>query len=470
METYSRHESESERNHKRRSGWHGYRPRNYSDITSSFIRLGRRVPAVLYEPCPLNRSAHNGRGGSSENEDAGNHTVKTYPIAILIMHSDEDYLTFSTGPELARRGFKALCANVMNKEGILFTQNEKLECVKAAVEYLRSREDVDKIILMGHSGGASLLTAYQCLAENGKDVFFGPEKLFPWQPRHDMPPADGLMLLDANWGNAVMQLFSLDPAVTDETSGKSLNPSLDLFRPENGFDPDGSTFDEVFIRKYQLAQGQRNMRLIASARERLEKINAGEGSYDDDEPFIIPGAAQSFFNNKLYAQDIRLMSHTHDLQFLLHADSSVTKEIVHSVRRAENPVTMTGSFWEGARFLSVKTFLSSYAIRTEEDFGYDEDHVWGIDWSSSYAAAPGNVAKIHVPTLVMGMTGGWEYLASETIYNMSAAKDKCLIFVEGASHRLKTAKEYESYRGQFGDTQKLVHDYAADWLTSGGRF
>lgn len=459
MEQYSQHDKEHEKNrdrkHKKRRG---RRPWNYTDVKSVFIRLGKRIPAVLYESSDSEPSAQ------QEN------TQTNSEIAVLVMHSDEDYLTFSTGPELARRGFKTLCANVMNKEGILFTQNEKLECVKEAVEYLRSLDGVKKIVLMGHSGGASLLTAYQCMAENGRDVFSGPEKLFPWKAHHDMPPADGLMLLDANFGNAAMQLFSLDPAVTDETSGKNLDSSIDLFNPENGFDPAGSTFSAEFIRKYQSAQGQRNMRLVGAAQERLEKINAGEGLYDDDEPFIIPGAAQSFFNNKLFAQDIRLMSHTHDPQLLLHADGSITEEIVHSVRHAENPTSMTGSFWEGARFLSVKNYLSSYAIRTEEDFGYDEDHVWGIDWSSSYAAAPGNVTKIHVPTLIMGMTGGWEYLASETIYNMSAAEDKHLIFVEGASHKLKTAKEYEQYKGQYGDTLKLVHDYVADWLTEDDRF
>ncbi|MGN1191892.1 MAG: alpha/beta hydrolase [Dorea sp.] len=451
MEQSRRHEIK----HKRG----GHRPWSYSDVTSKFVRLGRRIPAVLYEA-----SVEEQTEGRNENgEQCSN-------IAVLVMHSDEDYLTFSTGPELARRGIRTLCANVMNKEGILYTQNEKMECVKEAIEYLRSLEGVEKIILMGHSGGASLLTAYQCMAENGKDVFSGPEKLFPWHAEHELPPADGLMLLDANWGNAVMQLFSLDPAVTDEKSGKNLDASIDLFNPENGFDPNGSTFSDEFIRRFQTAQGQRNMRLVAAAQERLEKINSGEGLYEDDEPFIIPGASQSFFNNRLFAQDIRLMSHTKEPQLLIHADGSITEEIVHSVRHAENPVSMTGSFWEGARILSVKNYLSSYAVRTEEDFGYDEDHVWGIDWSSTYAAAPGNVQGIHVPTLVMGMTGGWEYLAAETIYNMSAAEDKHLSFVEGASHKLKTAKEYEEYRGQFGDTLKLVHDYVADWLTEEGRF
>lgn len=314
------------------------------------------------------------------------------------------------------------------------------------------------------------MTAYQCMAENGKDVFAGSEKLYPWHAHHDLPPADGLMLLDSNWGNATMQVFSLDPAVTNENSGRNLDSSIDLFNPANGFDPKGSTYSQDFITKFQRAQSERNRKLIDRAEERLRLLEKGEGLYDDDEPFIVPGGAQSFFNNRLFAQDVRLMSHTKDEQLLIHPDGSVTEEIVYSVRKAENPVSMTGSYREGARYLTVRDFLSSYAIRTEENFGYNEDRVWGVDWDSSYAAAPGNVKKIHVPTLVVGMTGGWEYLASETIYEMSAADDKHLAFVEGANHKFHPAKEYEAYPGQFGDTMKTLHDYVADWLLEEGRF
>ena len=70
-------------------------------------------------------------------------------------------------------------------------------------------------------------------------------------------------------------------------------------------------------------------------------------------------------------------------------------------------------------------------------------------------------------TLVMGMTGGWEFLADETIYKMSASADKHIAFVEGTSHRFTPAGEYETYPGQFGNTMKLLHDVAADWLTDG---
>lgn len=419
------------------------------EIQTTFFPVAERVPGVLYEPKGL------------EVEKL---------TTVLVMHSDEDYLTCPTGPELAKRGFRVLCANVMSKEGMFFSQIDKMRAVKAAVEALRALPRVGAIVLMGHSGGATLMSAYQCIAENGAQVFQGPEKILPYPDDTKLPPADGVMLLDANWGNAAMQLFSLDPAVTDETSGMDLDPQLNLFLPENGFDPAGSTFSDDFIRTFQKAQGERNNRLLNYALERLQAIESGKGKYIDDEPLVIPGADQVFMNNKLYAQDIRLMSHTKDPHPLIHADGSVTNEIVHSVRLPENPVCLTDSLVEGGRIMTIRNYLSSYAVRTTEDYGYGEDSVWGIDWASSYNCPPGNVAGIHVPLLVMGMTAGWEYLASETIYNMAGSPDKHIAFVEGATHKFHTAKHCETYPGQFGDTMKTLHDYVALWLSAPDRF
>lgn len=419
------------------------------DITRSFVRLLRRVPGVLYRA-----DAASARGG----------------IAVLVMHSDEDYLDCPTGAELAGRGFTVLCANVMVKEGLFFSQADKMHAVRAGVEYLRGCPGVDRVILMGHSGGATLMTAYQCIAENGVGVFQGPEKIVPHPDCGELPPADGIMLFDANWGNAAMQLFSLDPAVADEGSGHVIDPSLDLFSPANGFDPGGSAFSDAFIRRFQQGQHERNERILAHALERLAAIERGEGLYTDDEPLVIPGADQNFRNNKLYAQDVRLMSRTKRPHKLLHADGSVTREIIHSLRGAENPASLTGSLTEGGRIMTVKNYLSSYAVRTLEDYGYGEDGVWGVDWASSYNCPVGNVEHIHVPLLLVGMTAGWEYLASETIYDHAASEDKDLAFVEGADHKFYPAAHLEQYPGQFGDTMALLHDYAANWLDAPGRF
>lgn len=417
-------------------------------IKTSFVNVAKRSPGVLYEPVQKSEKQR---------------------IAVLVMHSDEDYLLCPTGPELAKRGYTVLNANVMNKEGIIFSQIEKTQSVKAAVQYLRSLPQVEKIVLMGHSGGGTLMSAYQAVAENGPQVFQGPEKIFPYPSNEELPPADGLMLLDSNWGNAVMQLLSLDPAVQDENSGMLINEDLNLFNPVNGFDPKGSTYSDEFIQAFQRAQSLRNIYILEYALSRLMKIEAGEGHYVDDEPLIIPGSAQVFFNNKLYAQDIRLMSRTQKPYLLIHPDGSRTKEIIHSLRGPENPTSLTSSFWEGARFLSVKTYLNSYAVRTSDDYGFDEDHLWGVEWESTYNCPPGNVAHISSPLLVMGMTAGWEFLASETIYDMAASRDKTIAFVEGATHKFTPAKHLEKYEGQFGDTIKTLHDYLDEWL-SAGRF
>lgn len=406
-------------------------------IKTTFIEIARRTPGVLYEPTERHPKQR---------------------IAILVMHSDEDYLAFPTGPEMAERGYTALCANVMSKEGMMFSLADKMKSVAAAVKYLRSLPSVEKIVLMGHSGGGTLMSAYQAIAENGPAVFQGNEMILPYPGNERLPPADGMLLLDANWGNAVMQLFSLDPAVESENSGMMIHAWLDLFDPANGFSPAGSVYPPEFIRRFQTSQSERNNGLIDDALNRYRLIQNGQGNYSDDEPLIIPGAAQGFTNNKLYAQDPRLMSHTRNPHLLLHPDGTRTTEMVRSLRGPENPESFTHSFWAGARFLSVKTYLNSYAIRTAKEYGYDEDHVWGIDWDSSYSSTPGNMVHVKVPTLVMGMTAGWEFLASETIFQMAGSEDKSIAFVEGATHRFSPAKD------QFGDTGKTLHDYVDEWL------
>ena len=179
------------------------------EVKDTFINLGKRMPGLLYEPVGMDDKTLN---------------------TILVMHSNEDYLTFPIGKQMAQRGFRVLCANVMNMEGFFFTQIEKMQAVKNAIEFLRNKKNIGKIILMGHSGGATLMTAYQAIAENGAKIFQNENVIYPYPDNDILPPADGIMLLDANWGNAAMQLFSLDPAVEDETTGKIRNPEYDLFQ------------------------------------------------------------------------------------------------------------------------------------------------------------------------------------------------------------------------------------------------
>ncbi|GHU66886.1 hypothetical protein FACS189447_08490 [Spirochaetia bacterium] len=412
------------------------------EIRQTFIRLGRHGNSVLYEPeTPSIKSK----------------------IAILIIHSDADYLAFPMGREMAGRGYCVLCANVVNR---LNSLDRKIIDLKTAVEKLRALPDISKVILMGHSGGGTLVTAYQHLAENGVKTFQGFEKLIKCSDDlENLPPVDGIMLLDSNFGIAAMALFSLDPAIIDEENGQKLDPKLDLFNPENGFNPEGSSYSDEFIKTFQKAQGERNNRLIRTALERLRTIEKGKGRFIDDEPFVVPGAEQGFFNNKLYAQDIRLMSHTQKPWPLLKADGSIKTDIIRSLRKPENKISLTASYHDGALITTVRNYLNSYAVRTLDNYGYNESSVYGIDWASGYNNLPENIKGVSCPLLVMGMTGSWEYLASEIIYENAASKDKTIVFVEGASHLFTPAVHCERFPGEFGDTQKITFDYVDKWLS-----
>ena len=411
----------------------------YYNVKATYTRVGMWINGVLYGP---------------ENE-ADNKNV-----AVMVMHSDADYLNFPAGKALASHGYRTLCANVSR---VNETLDKKLLDVKACVEYLKGLPGVEKVVLLGHSGGATLMSCYQAVAENGVSCFQDGKKIVPISDVGELPAADGVMLIDSNWGNGIMTLLSLDPAVKCDTNGSDLDPDWDLSRQE-GYSPEGFHYSDAFIAAYQKAQAARNDRLIDAALDRLAAIGDHKGAYRDDEPWVIAGAAQIAPCNRLFPQDIRLLSHTKAEWPLIHADGSITTGIVPSLRRARKAMPFTGIYGMGTMNTSVKTYLSAQAVRTTKEFGYDETHIYGIDWDSSYCCTPGNMRIVQAPLLLMGMTGGYECLAAEMIYELAGSQDKTLAFVEGASHMLWPAKECEETPGQFGDTVKLTFDYAADWL------
>ena len=409
-------------------------------IRDTFVRLGRGQRGILYEPAV--------------------HTEKSR-TAVVIVHSDDDYSTRPMGGELAKRGYIAFCGSVSNR---LDTLDRKLLDVKHIVEFLKNYPEVDNVVLMGHSGGATLMSAYQAVAENGAAVFRGDHMLISCSVKEELPAADGLMLIDSNWGNGAMTLFSIDPAVKTEGNGMDLDPRFDIFDPANGYDPAGAHYSEAFRREFFAAQQERNNRLVLLAKERLHAVETGRGFYNDDEPFIITGGTQMVLSNKLFPQDTGLLAHTKGEYPLLHGDGTVSTEVVYSLRKPRGKKNPTPSCGMGTLMTTVKSFLTGKAVMADVTYGIHGDGATGILWDNAYDCPPGNVKKIHVPLLVMGMTGSYEYLAAEEIYQNAASTDKTIAFVEGASHNFDPALECEAWPGQFGDTQKTLYDYMDRWL------
>jgi hypothetical protein len=420
-------------------------------VKTTFVPLGNGEPGVLYEPKNPGPKAQ---------------------IAIFSMHTTNDFLTHPTCFELSKRGYRVLCANDSNgrsgefNDGVL---DKVLLQAKNAIVFLRSYPGVKKIVLWGHSGGVTLMTSYQDIAENGVKVCQDDAKIYKCPDTlAGLPPADGVIPGDATWGVAVSVLYNMDPSVSDD-NGTKINPDLDMYNPKNGYNPNGSSnYSPEFIHKYQAAQAKRNNELIDKALAREAAIKAGKGEFVDEESFIVPGG--SFGNNKLHSADMQLFAHTEKAWPLLHKDGVITTEIVHWVRVPTGTKNVSPT-WRAALRTTVYSYLGMYAIRATPDFGFGEvTAMKGVDWHSSISSNPGNVEGISVPFLTMGMTGSFESSTAETIHNHVKSSDKSLVYVEGATHGYGTCKKCETTPGQFGDTEKTLFDYIDGWLSKPGRF
>ncbi len=452
------------------------------EIKTTPVQLADKVPAILYEPITLTDKSH---------------------IAVFVMHSGVDYLHFPACTELSKRGYRVLCANnsvggATNKDGI----DRKILDAKLGVEYLRRYPGVKKIVLLGHSGGGMLMSTYQNIAENGLRACQGPEKIIKCSDSlAGLPPADGIMLLDAHWGDGISNLlFGMSPSMTDEVT-----PDLDPRSAQNGYSAGGAKYSDEFLRRYQAQIGKKMNRMIQDALAKWAVISADKTGSHDNDLFSMPGG----MGTKLESVDTHLLSHTRNAWPLLHPDGSITVQIIYSVRPVAGmgmgrPGTQSNQGGQGGQGeqsgpgqgqagqqqgpggqggpggfagpggggqqYPVREFLNTYAIRVTDDFAYGEDCVRGIDWSSSYANAPGNVMGIKVPLLTMGMTGSYEYLSAELNYKNAKSADKTIAFVEGASHGFSTCTQCERTPGQYGDTQKTLFDYIDKWLIQKGRF
>ena len=135
------------------------------------------------------------------------------------------------------------------------------------------------------------------------------------------------------------------------------------------------------------------------------------------------------------------------------------------MRQARGGRSLTSSV-RACEIATVRSYLTNRGVLAGADYAITPDGIEGVQWDDAYCCPPGNVRHINVPLLVMGMTGSYEYLASEPIYNAAASADKSIAFVEGAGHNF----DCRGREAEFGDTQKIVFDYVDKWLSAEGRF
>ena len=379
-------------------------------------------------------------------------------VAFLTIHRTSNFMNLIATRELAKRGFMVLGMNPRsdNNESIVNFENVALD-IKQGVEFLRKQPGIQKVILIGHSGGGPATTFYQATAEQGVAYCNGAQKLTRCSDQFaNLPKADGMLLLDAHPGNTVNTMRSLDPSVIDENDPSRIDASLDPFDPKNGFNPAGqSTYSPEFMKRYFKAQADRMNRLIDKALEQRQSIRDGKGLTTDDAPFIV-------YRARARLMDFSMSVHPGTLEprKLLRNDGTVSTQVIQSVRA---PIVESAkgnrTLSNGTLFLTLTSFLSANAIRAKDSL--DE-----IDWCTSNNSTPCALKEISVPILIMAMGGHYFIRDNEIHYEVAASKDKDYVVVEGAVHGMTGCEACSKVTGQsYANATKNLYDYAAAWAT-----
>lgn len=200
-----------------------------------------------------------------------NSRVPAPRVAVIAAHPRVDFAEHHTFPDLLDAGYGCLGANLRSLNNDADCLHEKLLIdIAAYIGWLKAR-GVEKVVLLGNSGGGSLFSFYQSQAKKppGARLETLPDGRPTFLDRTEMPPGDGLIFMAAHAGQGRIMNEVIDPAVIDETDPLSTDPALDMYDPGNGFraPPEWSRYETTFIERYRAAQLARVRRIDDIARD-----------------------------------------------------------------------------------------------------------------------------------------------------------------------------------------------------------
>jgi acetyl esterase/lipase len=199
--------------------------------------------------------------------------------AFIATHYNVDFSEHYLASYLAERGFGFLGWNTRFRGSEAhFLLDHALAEIGVGVRWLREEAGAERIVLLGNSGGGSLMAAYQSQAVE-PNVRPAPG-MRPLTAIEDLPAGDLFVALAAHSGRPEVLTNWLDPSVTDETDPLSADPGLDPFNPVNG-----PPYSVEFQARYRAAQRARNERITDWA---LGQIDALAGTRARDRLFGVP--------------------------------------------------------------------------------------------------------------------------------------------------------------------------------------
>lgn len=212
-----------------------------------------------------------GRGGAGGHPCQGlyHRAAGTKPkVAFIATHYQIDFSEHYIAEYLARHGYGFLGWNTRFRGfESQFLLDHALVDIGVGVRWLQEQAGVETVLLLGNSGGGSLMAAYQSQATAPKVKPL--EGMRPAEGLDGLLPAAGYVATAAHLGRPDVLTDWMDASVIDESDPASTDPALDLFNQANG-----PAYAPEFVIKYREGQAARNHRITAWALEELARVRA----------------------------------------------------------------------------------------------------------------------------------------------------------------------------------------------------
>jgi pimeloyl-ACP methyl ester carboxylesterase len=188
--------------------------------------------------------------------------------AVIATHYNVDFSEHYIAPFLAARGLGFLGWNTRYRGAEdLFALEHALVDIGASLKWLREEAGVERIVLLGNSGGGSLMAAYQAEASAPSLADSASGRL--QDALAALPPAQLYVSLNAHPGRPDVLTNWMDASVVDESDPVKTDSTLDPFHADNG-----PPYSQDFVTRYRAAQIARNQKITNWAKRELVRLNA----------------------------------------------------------------------------------------------------------------------------------------------------------------------------------------------------
>jgi pimeloyl-ACP methyl ester carboxylesterase len=334
-------------------------------------------------------------------------TAEQPRTAIIATHYNVDFAEHYIAPLMAARGFGFLGWNTRFRGAEdLFQLEHALVDIGVGVKWLHEHAGAERVVILGNSGGGSLMAAYQAealepsLAQSASGTLRDALSA--------LPMANLYISLNAHRGRPQVLTNWLDASVVDENDPARTDPTLDPFDKNNG-----PPYSPAFVSRYREAQRARNQKITDWAKAELQRLTAAG----------IPDRIFALFRSWA------------DLRFMDPAIDPSERPCPGCY--AGDPARANKSPFGIGRASTLRTWLSMWSLETSKCRG-----------------AP-HLGRLSVPALVVQSMADLGVFPSDAraIHEAIGAKDKTLELVPGAHYFEDTPKHRED-----------VADLMAAWI------